>query len=306
MNDSPAVNPQEVHMLQHFRRMPAREVVRARTAGFCMGVILALEKLDALVAQSEGRRAIFTLGAIIHNPQVLEEYASKGVLTAESPEDIPGGATVVIRAHGVPKEVEIRLRERGVTIVDATCPKVKKAQLLIEKQTREGRTLLLYGEESHPEVKGLLSYAGSGAYLFETKAKLNEFFLKPGRPYCLAAQTTQDRGIFDAIAADLSARREYDVTVLQTICDTTKRRQEEAVRIARTVDLMVVVGGFNSGNTRRLAQVVKAQGTPCLHVETARDLSLEKLRGFSRIGLTAGASTPKKIIDEIHHILNAL
>ncbi len=285
---------------------PMAIVIRAETAGFCMGVLLALQKLDALVENVDVEGPIYTLGPIIHNPQVLSEYSNKGVITAESPEDIPSGATAVIRAHGVPKHVEKNLLDRQVRIIDATCPKVKKAQLLIEKQTSEGRMLLLYGEESHPEVKGLLSYAISGAFLFDSREKLNEFPFLPGEKYCLAAQTTQDREIFDAIVEELLSRKDRDVTVLQTICDATRQRQEEAVQIAREVDFMVVAGGFNSGNTRRLAQVVAAQNTPCIHVEQASELPLEKLKGHGMVGLTAGASTPNRIIDEIHKILEKL
>jgi 4-hydroxy-3-methylbut-2-en-1-yl diphosphate reductase len=281
------------------------EVIRALTAGFCMGVVLALQKLDALVEEREAGRPIYTLGPIIHNPQVLEEYARKGVFRAESFEDIPPEATVVIRAHGVPQDVEYSLRSRGVRFIDATCPKVKKAQLLIGEQARDGRFILLYGEESHPEVRGLLSYAVSGTFVFDTKEKLERFPLEPGQRYGLAAQTTQDREKFDAIAAGLTENRDRDITILKTICDATKQRQEETVRIARDVDFMVVIGGLDSGNTRRLAQVVAAQNKPCMHVETARELPLDEIRKFARIGLTAGASTPKKLIDEAHHILEA-
>ena len=268
-----------------------------------MGVILALQRLDALIESADH---IFTLGPIIHNPQVVEEYARKGVLTADEPRNIPAGATAVIRAHGVPKSVKGVLRQQGIPVTDATCPKVKRAQQLIEEQAKSGRMLLLYGEPSHPEVKGLLSYAEAGAFVFDSRETLEQFRLLPGKPYCLAAQTTQDREIFESIAGSLATRAEYDVTVLQTICDATKQRQEEAVRIAREVDFMVVVGGFNSGNTRRLVQVVAAEGTPVLHVETAHELPLEMLKGFSRIGLTAGASTPQKVIDEVQHLLEML
>ena len=280
-------------------------VIRARTAGFCMGVILALRNLDDIVENWAAEGPIFTLGPIIHNPQVLEEYANKGIVTADSPREIPRGATVVIRAHGVPKNVLDTLKERGAHIVDATCPKVKKAQLLIATEAQQGRTLLLYGEESHPEVKGLLSYAAAGAYVFDSPEKLNAIPLEKGRRYFLAAQTTQDRGKFDAIATKLISSRDLDVTVLHTLCDATRERQEETVRIAEEADIMVVVGGFDSGNTRRLVQVAAAQRKPCLHVETARDLPLDDLKGFSKIGLTAGASTPKRLIDEIHDLLES-
>jgi 4-hydroxy-3-methylbut-2-enyl diphosphate reductase len=279
------------------------EVVRAKTAGFCMGVILALQKLDELVKNGKVQGPIHTLGPIIHNPQVLQEYAQKGVLVASSVEDIPPEATAVIRAHGVSRDMMESLRQKRIHIIDATCPKVKKAQLLIEEQAREGRMLLLYGEEAHPEVTGLLSYADAGAFIFDRKEKLYGYPLTPRQRYCLAAQTTQDRRIFDEIADTLRSKPDLDVAVVQTICDATKDRQEETVSIARDVDFMVVVGGFESGNTRRLTQVISAQDTPCLHVETARELPLDTLKAFPKIGLTGGASTPKELIDEIQNIL---
>jgi 4-hydroxy-3-methylbut-2-enyl diphosphate reductase len=279
------------------------EVVRAKTAGFCMGVVLALQKLNNLVQNGKVQGPIYTIGPIIHNPQVLKKYAQKGVLVASSAGDIPPEATAVIRAHGVSRNVMESLRQKRIHIVDATCPKVKKAQLLIEKQAREGRMLLLFGEEAHPEVTGLLSYADAGSFVFDSKEKLYEYPLTSGRRYCLAAQTTQDRGIFNEIAATLSSKPDLDVEVVHTICDATKDRQEETVSIARKVDFMIVVGGFESGNTRRLTQVISAQDKPCLHVETARELPLNELKVFPKIGLTGGASTPKELIDEIQDIL---
>lgn len=270
-----------------------------------MGVILALKKLDALVDGGAAGGPIYTLGPIIHNPQVLAEYAAKGVLTAESPEDIPPGATVVIRAHGVPKGILEALRERGVDLVDATCPKVKKAQLLIATEAAEGRVLLLFGEEAHAEVKGLLSYAEAGACVFDSGAKLDAVALDKGKRYCLAAQTTQDRDSFDAIARKLECGRSNDVKVLHTICDATRERQDETVRISRDVDFMVVVGGHDSGNTRRLAQVAAGHHKRCVHVESARELPLDELSRVPKIGLTAGASTPKSLIDEIHRLLES-
>ncbi|EMG39071.1 4-hydroxy-3-methylbut-2-enyl diphosphate reductase [Desulfocurvibacter africanus PCS] len=281
------------------------KVIRAETAGFCMGVELALKKLDLLLEERSGKGPIYILGPIIHNPQVLAEYAAKGVITAKSPEDIPAGASVVIRAHGVPKEIEERLRRRDVTIVDATCPKVKKAQVLIARCTAEGRKLLLYGEESHPEVKGLLSYAAADAQVFDDRAALFGMLAKDEK-YCLASQTTQDLVTFEALAGELGELSEVDIVVLNTICDATKLRQDEATSVADEVDLMVVVGGFNSGNTRRLVQVVASRMIPCLHVETVEALPVEEISRFDCLGLTAGASTPKKMIDEVEAFLKRL
>lgn len=281
------------------------DIVRAGTAGFCMGVDLALKRLDSLV-ENEGHGQVLTFGPIIHNPQVLEEYARHGVRVAKVPDEIPPGSQVVIRAHGIPRDTEKNLAGRGAEIIDATCPRVKKAQILIGRMAREDRIVLLYGESEHPEVKGLVSYASAGAFVFDSLQELLEFPFEPGERYCLAAQTTQDKTVFREMTRLLKERPDIDVAVLETICDATRERQKEAIAIARTVDFMVVVGGKDSGNTRRLAKVVADEGTPCVHVETAAELPLDELRGLSRVGLTAGASTPKKLIDEVQAVLEKL
>jgi 4-hydroxy-3-methylbut-2-enyl diphosphate reductase len=279
-------------------------VILAETAGFCMGVSLALKRLDGLL-ESRPDGPICTLGPIIHNPQVLDMYARRGVRRIDGPGEAPPCATVVIRAHGVPVGVERTLADLGVQVVDATCPKVKKAQLLIERQAQRGRTLLLYGEENHPEVQGLLSYASTEALVFGEPEEL-EGRLDPGRDYVLAAQTTQDKEVFQRIKDYVQARVTRTVPVLETICDATRVRQEEAIAVARRVQRMVVVGGYESGNTRRLAKVVAEQGVPCVHVETAAELNPADFAGCETVGLTAGASTHDKTIEEVRALLAAL
>ncbi|MFU2209450.1 4-hydroxy-3-methylbut-2-enyl diphosphate reductase [Solidesulfovibrio sp. C21] len=287
------------------------KLLRAETAGFCMGVDLALKKLAALIvppgrSQKNGQgAALLTFGPIIHNPQVLAEYAAKGVRVVNDPTDIPAGATVVIRAHGIPEPVRRQIAARGARIVDATCPKVKKAQTLISAQANLGHELLLFGEADHPEVKGLLSYATAGARVFGSLKELESLDLAEGPTYFLAAQTTQDEMEFLRIRDFLKDRFGPGLTVLSTICNATMNRQQEAMDLAATVDFMVVVGGRESGNTRRLAQVARTAGTPCVHVETAEELSPDMVAGKRIIGLTAGASTPKKIIDSVQQVLEA-
>jgi 4-hydroxy-3-methylbut-2-enyl diphosphate reductase len=270
-----------------------------------MGVDLALQKLDRLVAGG-GDAALYTFGPIIHNPQVLADYESKGVKRTEDPDAIEPGSTVLIRAHGVPRQLSERLAARGLAVADATCPKVKVAQKLIARQAAKGQILLLYGEEAHPEVRGLLSHATHGAIVFDSLDEIAALALDPADDYFLAAQTTQDEFEFERIRDYLFASLGKKIPVLHTICDATQKRQEEAIDLAREVDFMVVVGGFSSGNTRRLAKVAEAQGVPCAHVETADELPLEKIRQFATIGLTAGASTPKNIIDAVESALHAL
>jgi len=287
------------------------KLVRAKTAGFCMGVDLALKKLAALLppqptpADPECNRTILTFGPIIHNPQVLKEYEAKGVRVVNDPADIPAGATVVIRAHGIPEPVRQAIQARGAHLVDATCPKVKKAQTLIAGQAKNGKVLLLFGEEDHPEVKGLLSYATAGAYVFGSMDELEQLEPAHGPTYFLAAQTTQDEQEFLRIKEYLRDRFGPEFTVLSTICNATMNRQQEAMDLATAVEFMVVVGGRDSGNTRRLAQVAQTAGTPCVHVETAEELFPEMFGDKKTIGLTAGASTPKRIIDRVQQVLEA-
>ncbi len=284
-------------------------VIRARSAGFCLGVSLALRRLDKELADfqasgSGGR--LVTLGPIIHNPLVMEHYAQKGVVCEHDPATLRSGDRVVIRAHGLPREVEALLGQSGASIIDATCPKVKKAQIAIAKEAEQGGSLLLFGEREHPEVRGLLSYAGPGALVFGDLAELETLPLAPGIPYFLAAQTTQERTIFKQARAYLQQRLHRDIPVLDTICDATRKRQKEAIALAAQVEAMIVVGGRNSGNTRRLAEVAKAGGIPAIHVERPEECAPDMLAGFSVVGLTAGASTPDAHIDAMQWYLETL
>ena len=203
--------------------------------------------------------------------------------------------------HGIPREDETRLAALGANVVDATCPKVKRAQLAIAEATADGRRLYLFGEAEHPEVRGLVSYAGGPCLVFDRQDAPSP----PGRdePAAVAAQTTQERSEFEALCARL-ATGGAPLVVLSTICDATRRRQDEAAALARETDAVIVVGGRESGNTRRSVDVVRAAGIPALHVETAEELREEdSLRNYAIEGITAGASTPKQLIDAVQHFL---
>lgn len=273
-----------------------------------MGVALALHKLDTIVAARSGGR-VATLGEIIHNPQVLEDYARKGVSCLHSVEEAESDMSVLIRAHGITRDVEARLRERCARVEDATCPRVKNAQLAIAEATASGRELLLYGEAEHPEVRGLISYAAGAGHIFSSLGELESLLAGEelaGRPLVLAAQTTQDRLIFDEMQRRLSTRFGTSLVVLDTICDATRERQEEAGEIAARVQAMVVAGGKSSGNTRRLAELARMRGVPTVLVETADELDRSDFSGVRTVGLTAGASTPRYIIDEVEQKLRLM
>jgi 4-hydroxy-3-methylbut-2-enyl diphosphate reductase len=283
-------------------KMEKMQIIIAETAGFCMGVDMALHKLDNALANPPSHGAIYTLGPIIHNPQVLELYHRLGVSQTDGASSVKAGDTVVIRAHGVPRQIQRQLESRGVTLIDATCPKVKKAQILIQKQAEQGKHLLLFGEREHPEVQGLISYAPKHT-VFESLEEFQTMHLDQNQQYFLAAQTTQDRESFAAIRTYLQAKIDEELAILDTICAATKNRQQEVRNLSRIVQVMIVVGGKNSGNTRRLAQIAQEEGIMAIHVETANELPWNQLVEFERIGLTAGASTPSWIITEVADVI---
>jgi len=268
-----------------------------------MGVDMALRKLDNAVTNPPCQGTIYTLGPIIHNPQVLERYQNQGVLQTDGSQILQCTDVVVIRAHGIPRELQEHLERQGITLVDATCPKVKKAQILIQKQAEQNKHLLLFGELNHPEVRGLVSYAPQHT-VFENLEELRTLTFQPGKAYFLAAQTTQDRESFDLIQEYLMTRVDPDMVILDTICAATKDRQEEVRNLSQQVQAMVIVGGKNSGNTRRLAQIAQEAGIYTVHVETAPELPLKELAKFPHIGLTAGASTPSWIIQDVAETLH--
>ena len=257
-----------------------------------MGVGLALRKLDQALkehrARSSGR--LVMLGPIIHNPQVMNTYMQQGVVLAHSLDAVQPGDTVIIRAHGVPREDEARLLDLGAHVLDATCPKVKQAQLAIDEATRQGTSLYLFGEAEHPEVQGLVSYANGPCLVFGSLKELKEKqTFKDTHNVVLAAQTTQEREEFEAIKKTLAEG--HSLSVLETICDATRRRQQEALMISQQAEAMIVVGGKTSGNTRRLADVAESCGIAVWHIEVPEELPLEALKPYGFIGLTAGAST---------------
>lgn len=271
-----------------------------------MGVSLAIRKLDKAIEDIKklpGAK-LYTLGPIIHNPQLVSEYEAKGAVCLEDADKAEPGSTVIIRAHGLPKEIEQSLHERGLNVIDATCPKVKSAQIAIQKAKKAGNgTMILYGEADHPEVKGLLSYADYDAVLFNSLDELANLPLDKNSKYFVAAQTTQDKNIFEDALHWLAEFYGHDLPVLRTICDATKNRQHDVIALADQVKSMVIVGGMNSGNTRRLADISKNLGIFTVHCEHAGELPLEELKTLEPVGLSAGASTPDAHINEVEQAL---
>ncbi len=261
-----------------------------------MGVSLALKKLESCLDNNPRGNRVCSLGPLIHNPQVLERLRARGAVFLGRADDALPGDTVLIRAHGIPRADEARLRSKAARVEDATCPKVKRAQLAIAEATASGASLLLFGESEHPEVRGLMSYARGEARVFASPEELEKLAPDPDACYVLAAQTTQDRQIFQRIERELSKRLPR-LRALHTICDATRERQDEARDLASKVDIMIVVGGKESGNTRRLADLAIEAGVRTWHVETPEELDSADLDPALVAGLTAGASTPRGLID---------
>lgn len=273
------------------------KITIAKTAGFCMGVRRAVEM--ALDAPEKYRQPIYTFGPLIHNPQVLDLFRERGVtVLSEIPES--GHGTVLIRAHGVPPKVKAQLKSAGFQVIDATCPRVIRVQTIIRVHARKGYATIIIGDKDHPEVAGLLGFAGDKGHV---AASLDELASLPrfGKAI-IVAQTTQNKGFFEAVKTVAAARYAH-YEVFDTICGSTERRQSEVKELADYVDAMVVVGGKNSGNTQRLAEIARAAGKPTYPVETDKDLDLTALADVNHIGITAGASTPNWIIRRVYRAL---
>lgn len=269
------------------------KIVVAKTSGFCMGVRRAVEM--ALDAPKACQKPIFTYGPLIHNPQVLALFQEKGIAVLDHiPEQ--GSGTVLVRAHGVPPEAKQALKKAGFTVIDATCPRVVKVQSIIKKHASKGHAVIIVGDQDHPEVVGLSGYAGSSGHVVADMASLQA--LPDFEQAIIVAQTTQNQQAYEQIKS-WAAEHHPHYKVFDTICDSTEKRQTEVLRLAREVDAVIVVGGKNSGNTTRLAEVVRAAGKTAFHVETESELDLEALSGSRTIGITAGASTPNWIIKRI-------
>ena len=269
----------------------------AAHAGTCYGVQRALDMALA-AAPAEGAAGgtdarVHTLGPLIHNPIVVRELEEAGIGLADTLDDAAAG-TVIIRAHGVVPQVIDVARERGLNVVDATCPYVKKVHVAAERLVREGYTLVVVGEPGHPEVEGILGHAGSGALVVSDAADAEALALK-GK-VGLVVQTTQTAQNLAEVVAVL-APRVSELRVVNTICAATSERQQAAEELAGRCDVMVVVGGKNSGNTRRLAQICAAACPRTHHVEEASELEAAWFEDAGRIGVTAGASTPQTHIE---------
>ena len=271
------------------------KVKLAKSAGFCMGVRRAME-IVLSEANKNKSSELYTLGPLIHNRQVLELLHSKGVKILEDAR-AGTGAKVVIRAHGIPPQVRSQLRSIKADVIDATCPKVARVQGIIKYYTKKGYTGIIVGDPDHPEVIGLKGYGGEKAWVISEESELPSLPIDHDRVF-VVAQTTQNAKRYEEIVKKIKARSP-NALVFDTICEATHQRQQEVRELAQQVDAVVVVGGYESGNTRRLVEIARSVGKPAFHVETPADLDTKELEKMEVIGVTAGASTPNWLIKDV-------
>jgi 4-hydroxy-3-methylbut-2-enyl diphosphate reductase len=269
------------------------EVILAAHHGFCYGVKRAVMLAQNSVA--EQGKSSYTLGPIIHNPQMVERLKNQGVGLIENIEEAESGDTVIVRSHGVGPRIYEAAKERGVNIVDATCPHVKKAQMEAHRLAKEGWQVVIVGEKQHPEVRSIFEWAGENAEIVETVAEADSlaFINRMG----VVVQTTFSHKDFELIA-DILRQRSGEIEIARTICNATEQRQKAACELSKNVDLMLVIGGKNSANTTHLADLCKRMNCPTYHIETAEEIDDEWFKNAEKIGITAGASTPDWIIEE--------
>ena len=280
------------------------EVTVAKSAGFCFGVKRAVDTVYREI--ESGEKPVYTFGPIIHNEQVVEDLENRGVQVIHSEDELEGlsGGTVVIRSHGVSRDVCEKIEARGMKIVDATCPFVKKIHRIVDEEGRKGRHVVIIGSADHPEVQGIMGWASGPVTVVHTAEEAESFVPENGKPISIVAQTTFNYNKFKELVEILCKKR-YDnnvlniLNILNTICNATEERQREAKNIAGEVDTMLVVGGRHSSNTQKLFEICKEECGNTYYIQTPVDLDSEMFQCSSCVGITAGASTPKKIIEEV-------
>ena len=273
------------------------EIIVAKSAGFCFGVKKAVDTVYTEISKQD---SLYTYGPIIHNEEVVNDLSNKGVRVINSVDELDNGnGVVVIRSHGATKKVYDDIKGKGYTIVDATCPFVKKIHNLVEQESAKGNVIVIIGNEKHPEVEGIRGWVKSDSYVVETEKDIDKITIPSNKKIFIVSQTTFNPIKFNNLV-EIIAQKGYDYNVVNTICNATHTRQAEAREIASQVDAMIVIGGKNSSNTQKLYEICKSECVNTFFIQTADDLDFDKIRQYSRIGITAGASTPKNIIEEVH------
>jgi (E)-4-hydroxy-3-methyl-but-2-enyl pyrophosphate reductase len=290
------------------------EILLAKELGFCQGVRRALELAEEA---ARGGQVVRTLGEVVHNPQVVERLGQLGVEVVDGLEAVAPGQVAMVTAHGAPPEIAAQAAAQGVALLDATCPLVKRVQHLSREMTEAGYGVVICGDPEHAEVRGILGHAGAGAAAGRTLAEVRDYISTRGlrepwtlhRRLAVLFQTTQREDVYQAFVGELSRAtmtRLRELRVFNTVCAAVARREPSARNLARQVDVVIVVGGRASANTRHLAETCAVTGVPTHHIERAEEMQVGWFAGAQRVGVTAGTSTPDETVAAVVEQLRAL
>jgi 4-hydroxy-3-methylbut-2-enyl diphosphate reductase len=273
------------------------KIILAENAGFCFGVTKAVEKVYEL---AKNRNNIYTYGPIIHNESVVADLERKNVKVVNTPDELSKieNGTVVIRSHGVSRSIYEQINAQGLECVDATCPFVKRIHTIVDEESAKGRTIVVIGNPTHPEVEGIVGWTNGPVYVVETPEEAEKFSVPKNTQICLVSQTTYNYNKFKD-TVEIFKQKGYNINIVNTICSATEERQTEADRISGQVDAMIVIGGAHSSNTRKLYEICSKKCAYTYFVQKADDLPGDFPDGVKTVGITAGASTPKNIIEEV-------
>ncbi len=276
------------------------KVKTAKSAGFCFGVRRAVDKVYQQAA-IEGKQ-VYTYGPIIHNEEVVKDLENRGVRVLHSEQELADleNGTVIIRSHGVPERIYHIIEEKNLELVDATCPFVKKIHKIVREQSQNGKDIVIIGNKDHPEVEGIVGWCSTKAFVLKTEEEAEKFTYSGGKSLCIVSQTTFNYKKFNKLV-EILAKKGYDILVLNTICNATEERQKEAQQIASEVDAMIVIGGRHSSNTQKLFEICNQECENTYYIQTLEDLDVHSLQSMSCVGITAGASTPNNIIEEVQN-----
>ena len=274
-------------------------VILAEHAGFCFGVRRAVEQV---YEQADTGKPIYTYGPIIHNEEVVKDLERRGVKVIDTEEQLRKiqEGTVVIRSHGVPKRICEEIEERDLECVDATCPFVKRIHNIVEKESASGKKIVIIGNAGHPEVEGIMGWSMAPATVIESPEEAQNLTCEEGEEICVVSQTTFNYNKFQDMV-EILKEKGYNVSVVNTICNATEVRQTEARKIASQVDVMIVIGGNHSSNTRKLYEICMQECANTYFIQTLNNLHLDLPKSVRLVGITAGASTPNNIIEEVQN-----
>ncbi len=274
------------------------KAVLAKTAGFCFGVKRAV---DLVYEEVEKGKKVYTYGPIIHNDEVVKDLQARGVGLIQTIEELKAvtEGTIIIRSHGVSKEIYDIVKAQGLDIADATCPFVLKIHRIVREHSESGHYIIIVGNDKHPEVEGIKGWCNNNYTVIESVSDAEKFKLAGNQTVCIVSQTTFNYKNFQDIV-EIISKMDYDIIVLNTICNATEERQAEARQLAKESDAMIIIGGRHSSNTQKLYEISKLECENTYYIQTLGDLDLEELKSFRSVGITAGASTPNNIIKEVH------